>query len=268
MQVRSFLGMVRYLSAFLPNLAEHTAVLTRLTTKDAEKNFPSWDDVHEQAFRDIKKIIVSRDCLTTIDFSKMPANKIYVTTDTSDTCWGTVLSFGLTWETVCPVAVDSYTFKGVEPNYLSTRKNFWLLSAPSRNGAATCWAPPSSYLLTTRPWRILRNRRTCHDIRHGGWNFYRSMTLRLSTSMAKTIQLWTPSLDFLDLLILTLIKLSLWLPIPFHITRMMMKTSVAPQQLPSSWLQSLPTGRQLHLRHVFFRTQSQQRSGYPLTVNC
>src|SRR5271156_1770583 len=47
----------------------------------------------------------------------MPTKKIYVTTDTSDTCSGVVLSFGDTWETARPVAFDSSTFKGAELNY-------------------------------------------------------------------------------------------------------------------------------------------------------
>jgi hypothetical protein len=33
--VRAFLGLVRYISAFLPRLADHTTILTPLTTKEA-----------------------------------------------------------------------------------------------------------------------------------------------------------------------------------------------------------------------------------------
>ena len=116
-QARSFLGMVRYMSSFLPNLAEHTAVLTTLTTKTAEKLFPAWTPQHQAAFDGIKKIVVGRGCLTTIDFNLMPENKIYVTTDASDTCSGALLSFGPTWESARPVAFDSTTFKGAELNY-------------------------------------------------------------------------------------------------------------------------------------------------------
>ena len=47
----------------------------------------------------------------------MPENKIYVTTDASDTCSGTLLSFGPSWETAWPVAFESTTFKGAELNY-------------------------------------------------------------------------------------------------------------------------------------------------------
>src|SRR5271168_4195618 len=40
--VRAFLGIVRYLNAFLPNLAVQSNVLNRLTTKECDKNFPTW----------------------------------------------------------------------------------------------------------------------------------------------------------------------------------------------------------------------------------
>ena len=116
-QARSFIGLVRYMAAFLPNLAEHTAVLTTLTTKGAEKCFPTWTEKHQKAFDSIKRIIVGRGRLTTIDFSQMPENKIYVTTDASDTCSGALLSFGTSWETARPVAFDSMTFKNAELNY-------------------------------------------------------------------------------------------------------------------------------------------------------
>jgi hypothetical protein len=36
----SYLGLVRYVAAFLPKLADHTSVITPLTTKNAHKHFP------------------------------------------------------------------------------------------------------------------------------------------------------------------------------------------------------------------------------------
>ena len=53
-QVRSFLGLVRYIAAFLPNLATHTAVLTKLTYKDCDKKFLPWTTQHQHAFDKIK----------------------------------------------------------------------------------------------------------------------------------------------------------------------------------------------------------------------
>ena len=116
-EVRGFLGLVRYIAAFLPLLADHTGILTELTMKDSERNFPCWAPKHHKAFNAIKEIVTSRDCLTTIDFTKMPDYKIFVTTDASDKCSGAVLSFGPSWESAHPVAFDSMTFKNAELNY-------------------------------------------------------------------------------------------------------------------------------------------------------
>lgn len=44
--IHSFLGLVRYIAAFLPRLAEHTSVLTPLTMKNAGKNFPHFEAEH------------------------------------------------------------------------------------------------------------------------------------------------------------------------------------------------------------------------------
>ena len=95
--VRQFLGLVHYLASFLPNLATHTTMLTLLTTADATCSFPAWTVEHQFAFEAVKAIVVSRDCLTTIDHSD-PVSKIFITTDASDFCSGAVLSFGKTWE--------------------------------------------------------------------------------------------------------------------------------------------------------------------------
>ena len=92
-------------------------ILTKLTTKNAEKDFPPWMPRYQKAFDAVKTIVTSCECLTTIDFMKMPDYKIFVTTDASDKCSGAVLSFSPTWETAHPVAFDSMTFKGAELNY-------------------------------------------------------------------------------------------------------------------------------------------------------
>jgi hypothetical protein len=115
--VRSFLGLVRYISAFLPNLAEHTRVLTPLTTKEAQKHWPGWSVDHQTAFDTIKHLVISRECLTTINHESPGENKIFVTCDASDWRTGGILSFGPTWETACPVAFDSMQLNGAERNY-------------------------------------------------------------------------------------------------------------------------------------------------------
>jgi hypothetical protein len=102
---------------FLPHITEHTSVLTELTTKECNREFPEWTKRHQSAFNKIKKAVISCECLTTINFELMPEHRIFVTTDASDYQSSTVLSFGETWESARPVAFDSMTFKGTELNY-------------------------------------------------------------------------------------------------------------------------------------------------------
>src|SRR6266702_5217298 len=115
--VRAFLGLVWYLSAFLPKLANQTSILDELTTKACDKVFPGWHPRHQTAFDTIKEMVTSTECLTTIDPSLMPDHKIFVTMDASNIGSGTVLAFGPTYETARPVAYDSRAFKGAELNY-------------------------------------------------------------------------------------------------------------------------------------------------------
>jgi hypothetical protein len=115
--VRAFLGLVRYISKFLPDLAKWTPTLENLTTKECDKEFPEWNKGHQRAFDEIKRIVVSRDCLTVIDHEDRNDNKIFVTTDASDKRSGALLSYGITWETACPVAFESASFKDAELNY-------------------------------------------------------------------------------------------------------------------------------------------------------
>jgi hypothetical protein len=116
-QVRGFLGLVRYLAAFLPKLADFTTILDELTRKECDRSFPPWTPRYQTAFDSIKDLVTSKDCLTTIDPSLMPEYKIFVTTDASDTGSGAILAFGPTYELARPVAYESRSFKGAELNY-------------------------------------------------------------------------------------------------------------------------------------------------------
>jgi hypothetical protein len=81
-----------------------------------------WGSEYEDTFHAAKEIVVRCDCLTTINHQDMGDNKIFVTANASDRRSGAVISYSPTWETACPVAFDSMTFKGVELNYLVHKK--------------------------------------------------------------------------------------------------------------------------------------------------
>lgn len=82
--VHRFLGLVHYIAAFLPALAEYTSILTPFTRKEFNRGFPLWTEDHQQAFKAIKSLVVGRDCLTTIDHENSSSNKIFVTCDASN----------------------------------------------------------------------------------------------------------------------------------------------------------------------------------------
>ena len=115
--VRSFLGLVRYIVGFLPKLADHTVVLTPLTTKDSHKLFPPWTAAHDFAFELIKTLVCSVECLTVIDHANPGDKKIFLTCDASDWRTGATLSFGSMWETARPVAFDSAQLLSAEKSY-------------------------------------------------------------------------------------------------------------------------------------------------------
>ena len=120
--IQKFLGLVQYLASFLPKFAEYHSVLTPLTTKEAQAEWPGWTHWHQQVFQNIKNIVLSRECLTTIDHEHMDSRKIFVTCDASDRQTGACLSFGETWETARPVTWDSVQLSPAERNYPTHKK--------------------------------------------------------------------------------------------------------------------------------------------------
>lgn len=105
------------MTSFLPKLANHTIILTPLTTKEAHRSFPAWTQKHQLAFKAIKALVVSADCLTMINHESPNDNKIFVTCDASNWRTGTMLSFGPTWESAQPITFDSMQLKGTKKNY-------------------------------------------------------------------------------------------------------------------------------------------------------
>jgi hypothetical protein len=115
--VRSFLGLVWYIACLLPQLADFTFILMPLTMKEARRDFPQWTTEHNAAFEAIKGLVLSCECLTTIDHTNLGNNKVFITCDASDWRTGATLSFSHSWESARPVAFDSMQLKGAEKNY-------------------------------------------------------------------------------------------------------------------------------------------------------
>ena len=65
--VKRFLGMANYLSKFLPHLSTVTEPLRRLRYKDVEWH---WNEAHEGAFTEVKRLITNHPLLPYYDVSK------------------------------------------------------------------------------------------------------------------------------------------------------------------------------------------------------
>lgn len=174
-QACSFIGLVCYVSAFLPNLVEHTCNLHPIDAYH-KGGREAWSELHQQAFDSIKRIMIGWDCLTMIDFNLMPAYKIYVTMDASDTCSGTILSFSPTWESACPVAFDSSTFKRAELNYLVHKKELLAVIRALKKWRSDLVSSPFFVFTDHKTLENSTTKRTYLIAKRDGWNFYLNTT--------------------------------------------------------------------------------------------
>ncbi|GAA5972537.1 hypothetical protein JCM11641_001890 [Rhodosporidiobolus odoratus] len=114
-QVRGFLGIVQYLRKFIPQLAEHTAVLTPLTRKGLTRIDHLWMDKEERAFEAVKRIVTSLPVLKPVDQdSEKP---IWLMTDASKVGIGAVLLQGDDWKTAHPCGFYSRQYIAAEKNH-------------------------------------------------------------------------------------------------------------------------------------------------------
>ena len=72
-ELQQFLGMVQYMSPFIPKLADSTAALRNLTKKDSDF---VWNDSHEQAFKNIKDMVCHTTSLAYFDVTKETIIKV------------------------------------------------------------------------------------------------------------------------------------------------------------------------------------------------
>jgi hypothetical protein len=53
-EIRAFLGLINYIGGFIPGLAQHSSLLSRLTKKDIEFE---WKEAQQRVFLDIKRLV-------------------------------------------------------------------------------------------------------------------------------------------------------------------------------------------------------------------
>ena len=113
-EIRRFLGMAGFYRKFCPNFAEVAAPLTNLTTGTAKY---IWDPACQEAFTQLKNMLVQRPVLQAPDFSKPFA----LQTDASNIASGAVLLQERDG-TLHPVAYHSAKFNCHQKNYSTIEK--------------------------------------------------------------------------------------------------------------------------------------------------
>ena len=108
--LQRLLGMITYLSKFLPNLSEVTEPLRRLLDKDVEWH---WDDSHKEALNRVKHLITREPVLSYFDNAK----EVTLQCDASESGLGaTIMQEGQ------PVAFSSRALTSTERNYAQIEK--------------------------------------------------------------------------------------------------------------------------------------------------
>ena len=108
--VKRFLGMVNYLSKFLPHLSTITEPLRRLEDKDVEWH---WDENHQKAFEEVKHLITNHPVLCYYDVTK----EVTLQCDASQSGIGAALL-----QEGQPVAFTSRALTATERNYAQIEK--------------------------------------------------------------------------------------------------------------------------------------------------
>lgn len=116
-EVQSFLGFANYYRKFLKNFGKIATPLTNLTRKDATF---TWEENAQQAFDEIKDLILSEPVLKMFD----PTRPVELETDSSDFALGAQIGQRDDEGRLHPVAFYSHKLHGAELNYPIYDKEF------------------------------------------------------------------------------------------------------------------------------------------------
>ena len=115
-QLQEFLGVVNYISQFIPHLALITAPLTSFT---GTEEFV-WSATHDQAMENVKRAGAHNQVMEPIDHQS--ALPIWLITDASHTGVGAWVGQGETADTARPAALHSRKHSNAQMNYGTTDK--------------------------------------------------------------------------------------------------------------------------------------------------
>ena len=111
-EVQRFVGLVNYVSNFLPNVTTYTGPLTAMT-KNGAPFF--WRPIHEKCFQMIKVICCKTPILKPVDYET--EEPIWVICDASKTGVGAMYGQGKDWMTCRPAGFMSKKFSSAQQHY-------------------------------------------------------------------------------------------------------------------------------------------------------
>lgn len=111
-EVQRFLGLVQYISQFMPNLSAYTTPISALSKK--HHRF-LWTPLHDHCFEMIKALACKTPILRPIDHKS--DEPIWVVTDASISGIGGYYGQGPTWQTMWPAGFHSRKFSPAQVNY-------------------------------------------------------------------------------------------------------------------------------------------------------
>jgi hypothetical protein len=113
--VQKFLGMINYLSQFLPNVSAYTSPLSGMS----KMKVWTWGPLHEKCFASLKSIACKTPILKPIDYEKAKqiGENIFLICDASISGIGAYYGQGADWRTCRPAGFLSKKFLSAQLSY-------------------------------------------------------------------------------------------------------------------------------------------------------
>lgn len=110
--IQRFVGLVQYLSGFIPDLSTYSGPLLSMTHNS---NAFNWRPIHQRCFDMIKHICSKISVLKPLDYTS--SEPIWVICDASQTGVGAMYGQGATWQTCRPAGFMSKKFSSAQQHY-------------------------------------------------------------------------------------------------------------------------------------------------------
>lgn len=131
--VQKFVGIIQYITQFLPNITDLTSLLTSMCSNNREF---IWMGFQDECFNKIKELIAQAPICCPID-SKL-SKRIWVISDASATGIGAWYGQGPSWDTCRPAGFISRKFTPRQMNYCTWEQELLGVLEALLNGKISC----------------------------------------------------------------------------------------------------------------------------------